>query len=280
MTRICACLLGEFRLTVDGREVRGLPGRRGRDVLAYLLTHREAACPADVLMEAIWPGACPAAAHNRLHVALSGARRALREVSAATIVERGPGGYRIGRRVEVWTDVERFEAACRASRMVRTEGVRPGEEAVMLARGDFLAGEPCAPWALARRAAVRTQLLEVQSRLVACYLARGDFGPAATLAHRVLADDPCNEDVHRALMLCYARTGMRHLALLHYRQVVEVLWDALRVRPSAETERLHDELRRPSPETERLHDELRRPSPETERLQDRPRRPGTVPQPA
>ncbi|MCO8275581.1 bacterial transcriptional activator domain-containing protein [Actinoplanes sp. TRM 88003] len=104
---------------------------------------------------------------------------------------------------------------------------------------------PYAEWAAPRRAALHALAVEAQSRLVLLCTGRGEHGAAATLARRILAEDPCNEDVHRALMLCYARTGLRHLALLQYRQLVTTLWADLRVRPAAETTDLYERLRRP-----------------------------------
>lgn len=252
MIQVRGYLLGELRVLVDGRVADTASSRRSRNVLAYLLAHREAPVPREVLTDAFWPDAPPAAARNSLHVALHGARRVLRQASPAPVIERRFDAYQIARSADVWTDVEQFEQTCRSGRRADAARDPAGaaqhyEAAGLLVRGEFLADEPYAEWAAPRRAALRALLLECQSRLVALYTERGDFGPAATLARRVLADDPCNEEVHRALMLCYARTGLRHLALLQYRQLVTTLWDTLRVGPAHETAALHARLRRPEP---------------------------------
>lgn len=252
MTRVRGYLLGELRVLVDGRVADTASSRRSRNVLAYLLAHREAPVPREVLTDAFWPDARPDAARNSLHVALHGARRLLYQASPVPVIERRMDAYQIARSVDVWTDVEQFERTCRAGRRADADRDRAGaagyyEAASLLFRGEFLADDPYAEWAAARRATLRALLLECQSRLVVLYTERGDHGPAATLARRVLADDPCNEQVHRALMVCYARTGLRHLALLQYRQLVATLWDTLRVGPAAETAALHAQLRRPEP---------------------------------
>jgi DNA-binding SARP family transcriptional activator len=244
--RIRAYLLGELRVIVNGRLVDTTASRRSRNLIAYLLAHRDAPVPQDVLIETFWPKARPAAARNSLHVALSGARRLLRE----PVIERRPDAYRIARSVDVDADIDEFERSGQAGRRAEAAGdpfaaTTHYEAAGLLYRGAFLADEPYAEWALPRREALRTRALEVQSRLVALYTERGDHGPAAMLARRVLADDPCNEGVHRGLMLCYAQTGLRHLALLQYRQLASTLWDDLRVRPTTETTALFERLRRP-----------------------------------
>jgi SARP family transcriptional regulator, regulator of embCAB operon len=247
--RVRAYLLGDVRVIVNGRLVE-TSSRHGRDLVVHLLLHREAAVPRDVLIDTFWPRARRAAGRNSLHVVLAGVRKTLREASAEPVVERHGEAYRISPAAEVWTDAGEFERHCRAGRRAESggdaaEAVRRYEAAGLLHRGGFLADRPYAEWAAPRRTAVRALALETQSRLVLLYTGRGEHGAAATLARRILADDPCNEDVHRALMLCYARTGMRHLALLQYRQLVGTLWADLRVHPAAETTDLYQRLRRP-----------------------------------
>jgi SARP family transcriptional regulator, regulator of embCAB operon len=245
-----AYLFGELRLVVNGR-LAGVPaGRRSRNVLAYLLLHGDAPVPQEVLMDTFWPDARPAAARNSLHVALSGARRALREATTEPIIERRFDAYRIAPAAELWTDVDEFERGCEGGRRAIAAGdghaaIRRFEAALLLMRGDFLADDPGGDWAATRREALRATAIEARGRLVTLYAGAGDYGPAATLGRRVLADDPCNEDVHRALMLCYAGTGLRHLALLQFRDLAGALWDQLRVRPTAETIALYERLRRP-----------------------------------
>jgi DNA-binding SARP family transcriptional activator len=247
--RVRAYLLGDVRVIVNGRLVE-TSSRHGRDLVVYLLLHREAAVPRDVLIDTFWPRARPDAGRNRLHVVLAGVRKTLREVSVEPVVERCGEAYRIARAVEVWTDADEFERCCRAGRRAETggdaaEAWRQYEAAGLLFRGGLLADRPYVEWAAPRREALRALAVEAQSRLVLLYSGRGEHGAAATLARRILAEDPCNEDVHRALMLCYAWTGLRHLALLQYRQLVTTLWSDLRVRPAAETTDLYERLRRP-----------------------------------
>jgi SARP family transcriptional regulator, regulator of embCAB operon len=245
-----AYLLGEVRVIVGGRLVDTASSRRSRNMIAYLLAHREAPVPRDVLIDAFWPDARPAAARNSLHVALSGARRILRAASPEPVIERRMDAYQIARSIQTWVDVDAFEQACQAGRWAeRTRdpdtAIRHFAAADLLYQGDFLAEEPYAEWALTRRESLRLQALEAQSRLVALYAERGDYGPAATLGRRVLAVDPCNEDVHRGMMLCYAGTGLRHLALLQFRLLATTLRDTLGVRPTSETTALYERLRRP-----------------------------------
>ena len=64
-------------IAVDGSVIDTSSSRRTRNLLAYLVTHRDKPVPRDVLMDVFWPHASPEAARNSLHVALSGVRRTL-----------------------------------------------------------------------------------------------------------------------------------------------------------------------------------------------------------
>jgi DNA-binding SARP family transcriptional activator len=244
---VAANLLGGFRLSVQGVPVDVAVRRRVRDVLAYLLTHRRIPVPRDVLMEAIWPGARPDATRNSMHVALSGARQALRAASAIPVIERHHGSYRIAPAFDVWTDVEQFERECSAGRRAEIAGdpaVGHYETACQLYEGDFLADDPYSEWAAGRREELRLASIDVQSRLVDAYIERGRYASAAAIARRVIDQDPCNEHMHRQLMICYAETALRHMALFQYHRLAKELWDTFQARPSAQTRHLYEYLRR------------------------------------
>lgn len=247
---LTAHFLGTFRVSIDGVPVDTVSSRRTRNMMAYLVAHRRPPVPRDVLMDVFWPTANPDAARNSLHVALSGVRQALRAASAETVLERRFDAYQIVSSIGVWTDVEQFDVACRAGRHADRTGdsraaAREYEAACQLYEGDFLADDPYAEWASPVRERLRLEAIDVQSRLVEIYIAQGDHGPAALLARRILAIDPCNERVHRHLMMCYAATGLRHLALAQYVRLATMLRDTFQVRPSAETSALYQSLRQP-----------------------------------
>lgn len=241
MNVVAAHLLGGFRLSVQGAPVDVGDRRRVRDVLAYLLTHHRTATPRDVLMDAIWPAASPGAARNSLHVALSGARAALRRATPVAVIERHHDSYRIAPGWEVWTDVDQFETEVAAGR--GTADVRHFETAGQLYLGDLLADDPYSEWAATRREELRLQAIEVRGRLVDAYIGDGAHLAAAALARRVLDDDPCNEHAHRQLMVCYAAAGLRHLALFQYHRLADELWTAFRARPSAAARQLYEVTR-------------------------------------
>jgi SARP family transcriptional regulator, regulator of embCAB operon len=164
------------------------------------------------------------------------------------VIERQFDAYRIARSINVWVDVEQFEQACAAGKAAERAGdaaaaARHYETACQLYEDDFLAEEPYAEWTLEPKDRLRLLAVEIQSRLVEIYAGRRDYGPASLLGRQILTIDPCNEQVHRRLMRCYAGSGQRHLALMQYHRITETLWENLRVKPSAETTALYEQLR-------------------------------------
>jgi SARP family transcriptional regulator, regulator of embCAB operon len=247
-TMLTARLLGHLLVVVDGRVVDTGSSRRTRNVLAYLLTHRDTAVPRDVLMDVFWPNADPDAARNSVHVALSGVRRALLGAGRTPLLERHHDAYRFAAHVDVWTDVEAFEEACRDARWAEDAGnltaaLDSYERAAQLYDGDFLADDPYAAWTGEIREILRAQANDAACRQVALYGRLGDDRSAVSLCRRVLSADPCNEAVHRQLMVSYARSGQRHLALLQYQRCRNALWSTFRIAPAVETTVLYESLR-------------------------------------
>jgi SARP family transcriptional regulator, regulator of embCAB operon len=248
--QLAAHLFGAFRLTIDAVTVDMTSSRRTRNLLAYLILHRRAPVPRDVLMEVFWPDAPADAARNRLNVSLSAARQSLRSVSRHPIIQRRSEAYQITDALAVWVDVEEFDRACAAGRQAdrmadRTAAMHHYQAASVLYQGDLLADEPYAAWATAPRDALALEAVDAQRRLMEMYIENGEYGSATLVGRRVLTLDPCHEDVHRHLMTCYAAVGQRHLALAQYRRLAAVLWETYGVLPAAETESLYESLCHP-----------------------------------
>lgn len=248
--RLTATLLGGCRITVQGRTVDTVSSRRTRGLLTYLLLHRRAPAPRDVLMDVFWPDAGPAAARNRLHVALTALRHTLREAWPGVVVERRDDTYRLAPDLEIGTDVEEFATAIARARRAEWTGdtataAAAWELSCGLYAGPLLPGDPYVEWVAPLREQFQLDALTAQRQLLEHYLRRGAVGPAAVLARSVLVLDPADEAAHRALMSCFAGAGQRHLALAQYQVLARRLWRTYRIGPSAETETLHRTLRDP-----------------------------------
>lgn len=97
---------------------------------------------------------------------------------------------------------------------------------------------------MAERERLRELALEVLAKLLAHQATSGATEHAIQTAIRLLAIDPLEEAVHRALMRLYARQGRRAAALRQYQVCVGVLQRELGAEPETATKQLYRQLLR------------------------------------
>jgi DNA-binding SARP family transcriptional activator/tetratricopeptide (TPR) repeat protein len=209
--RLDVRLLGDFRVEVDSREVPAEAWKHGRatqlvKLLSLAPRHR---MERDRVVEALWPHLEPDAGAANLHKAASYARRALGDRGA--VVLRG-GQVELAPDADVSTDLERIEA---------------GEEAP--SDDELLPDDRYEEWTVEPRERLRARRLDLLSE-------RGNW-------EQVLAEDPTNEDAHRALMRRHVEAGDRAAAVRQFRRLRDEL-AALGLTPEAETLALMAEISR------------------------------------
>jgi DNA-binding SARP family transcriptional activator len=245
-------LLGRLRVSLDGVAVDDWPSGRGRSLFRYLVAHRDAWPPREVLMEVFWPSSAPAAARNSLNVAVHGLRRALRAAADIPVVVLRDGAYRLAEDLRVWVDVDEFERHAEAGRRLdaadeQADAIAEYERAVSLYRGDFLADDPYAEWPVLTREHLRLTYLDILDRLSRLHFDQGRYAASAALCRRIIGHDSCREDAHRRLIRCYSRQGQPQLALRQYQACAAALRAELDVNPDPATIRLREAIRRHQP---------------------------------
>jgi DNA-binding SARP family transcriptional activator len=209
--RLDVRLLGGFRVEVDSREVPDDAWKHGRATqlvkLLSLTPHHR--LDRDRVIEALWPHLEPDAGAANLHKAASYARKALGARDA--VVLRG-GRVELAPDAEVSTDVERLESG---------DDVAVGDE--------LLPDDRYEEWTIEPRERLRARRLAVLRD-------RGDWDG-------ILAEDPTNEEAHRALMRAEADAGDRAAAVRRYRHLRDEL-AALGLTPETATTRLWAEISR------------------------------------
>src|SRR3954454_21491082 len=219
MLRVFA--LGRLRVeSADGELTSGWLDQRPGQLLGYLACERHRVAPADAIAEAIWPQAGPAAS-NSVRPFVHVLRERLepdrpRGVESSYVVCRR-GGYGLASG-QVWIDADEFEAeARRAMTALHAGDVRSAEprliRAAHLYKGDFLAEEPYAEWALAEREHLRATACKVLSALADI---RGEGPEAAAWLERLADMEPFDTDVQRRLLTVWLGLGRRSRAARHY----------------------------------------------------------------
>ena len=228
----------EARSGRDGAAVRVAPGK-AQALLAYLAMRPGLAHPRDKLAVLLWGEAPAARARHSLRQALVGLRRALSRAAPACLVEDGDAIALAEAAVDV--DIARFEALLEAGTPDALA------RAVDLYGGDLLegltAGEPpLEEWLIGERERLRELVLEALAKLLAHHTEAGRRETAVRFAVRLLALEPTQESIHRALMRLYERIGRRGAALRQYQACVAALARELGEEPEGETRQLYHQI--------------------------------------
>ena len=243
--------MGGFEVCLPSGAPLALRARKAQALLAYLAMRPGQSHPRDKLAALLWADKSDAQARDRLRHAVLDLRRALDGAAAAQSALRLEGRSLSADPARVGVDVAAFEACV-------AEGTPAAlERAAELYRGDLLLGfvvnEPLfEEWLVAERERLREMALDALARLLAIQAETASTERAIQTAVRLLALDPLQEAVHRALMRLYARQGRRGAALKQYQVCVSALQRELGTEPEAETKQLYQALLRRSAEGTRL----------------------------
>ena len=237
--------MGPFVLAVDGAPTRstGKAQRKSLDLLQSLIALGGHDVATQVLIGNLWP--IPEGDPGRaFESALYRLRKLLAHDDAILLVD---GKLTLNVKM-VWVDAWALER-----RLGEMEAAIAGaaggqlhaefaESIFSLYRGHFLAGEGEAVWMLGMRQRLLGRLLR---NLVAFgqYLeGRGESDRAARLYERGLELDNLCEELYRRLMLAYLAMGQTAGALEVYRRCRHLFSVVLGVKPSPETELIHEAL--------------------------------------
>ena len=233
-------LLGGFAAHLGTGDALEIKGRKTRALVAYLALKPGRACPREELVGLLWGDRGEAQARSSLRQSLSELRKAL-GVAGDSVLIAG--------RDTVALDVKGVEVDAVTFERLADDGTAEAlEAAAELYRGDLLDGiavhDPAfEDWLAGERGRLRGRACDALNGLLGHHVESGDARAAIATAGRLLALDPLQEAVHRALMRLYAGRGERTLALKQFRACRDALATELGVLPEAETEQLAEEIR-------------------------------------
>ena len=237
MARLYLELLGGFSARLDPGRSCVLPTRKAQALLAYLALPAGRFHSREKLTALLWGEKAEARARHSLRQALASLRRALGGTAPGLLTR----GDTIALNPEaVAVDVADLEAALAEG---SPEALARG---AALYKGDLLDGfgvdeVPFEEWRVVERERLHELALEGLAKLLREQL-RADRPEAAIhTALRILALDPVQEAVHRALIRLYLRQGRRAAALRQYQECVQALKREISVGPEEETCRLYRE---------------------------------------
>jgi DNA-binding SARP family transcriptional activator len=239
-------LLGPLEIAGSDRTLgpRDLGGRKPKQVLEILLVHRGQPVAKDRIADLLRGERLPKDPMRTLEAYVSGlrARLATEVGDVRRLVRSEPGAYRLAVD-ETRTDLVRFDdLVSRAAAAPLGDRLALRAQALGLVRGDLLADEPYAEWAMPLRDLYTERRLTLLLDLAEDSLAAGAPADSVHYAERVLVDQPARERAYRLLIAARYAAGEQDLALTAYARCRHVLDESLGVRPLAETERAYLEV--------------------------------------
>jgi CheY-like chemotaxis protein len=141
----------------------------------------------------------------------------------------------------VWVDAGRFDE------LGEGESIHAVREAAELYRGNLLEGYTSElrsfdDWLAEQRLHYWRAGVAAFGRLLAAQIKAGWWENAVETASRLLSLDPSQEVVHRTLMRLQLEQGRPDSALRRYQECCDILRRDFNREPSAETERVHEEI--------------------------------------
>ncbi len=232
-------LLGGISIRELSGEPCVLPTKKARALLAYLSLPAGRFHSRDKLTALLWGDTAEAQAKHSFRQALSTLRRSLANSEPPALLTQDDT-FAL-RPAAVMVDVAAFESAL-------AEGSREAlERAAALYKGDLLDGfsvdeAPFEEWRVVERERLHELALEAMVKLMREHMRADDLDAAVRTAQRILALDPLQEPVHRALMRLLLRQGRRAAALQQYQTCVGALQRELGAEPDEETRTLYREI--------------------------------------
>ncbi len=237
---------GDFSVTAAGRPLAtgGKAARRPLDLLKFVVASGRREVAASQAIGTLWPDLEGDQAKSAFNVALHRLRKLLGRDDAVTLEA---GRLCLSDRL-VWVDAYAFESdAAQVDALFArgdfAEGERRAARALGLYRGAFLGDSEEGGWQIVARSRVASRFNRLALAAGQRWALAGQPDRARAAWERALELDPVAEEVYRQLMLLLIGLGQPAEALRVYRRCRDMLSVVLGVKPSAETQRVHDALR-------------------------------------
>lgn len=238
--------LGRFRLCIRDAPLAsdGKLPRKTLELLQYVAGSPALAVSADRLTASLWPELEGDMARGAFRTALHRLRKLLGDAEAVIFdgasVRLDPA--------RVWVDALAFDRLVDAveHELQRGQGMRArfdGGEALVLYGGHFLADQPEASWMLGPQQRLRSRFRRLAATLGEHFERGGETMRARALYAKAIELDPLDEESARRLMLLLRGMGEASAALEVYRALRQRLSVELGQPPSAQTQRLLEQLR-------------------------------------
>jgi DNA-binding SARP family transcriptional activator len=238
-------VLGGFRVERVGvaQPVAAWQRRTAKTLTKLLATHPRHRLHREQILEILWPTVDVESALNSFGKALHAARRAFepellpRESSAYLRLTESMLALNTD---NVAIDADQFQ---HLAEIALGRGDISGYESALAAYGgELLPEDRYEDWCAERRDFLAGLHMRLLLELAEALEERGAFSASADRLREVLRDDPTREDVHRRLMVLYAKVGSRHQAMRQFQVCRAVLRRELGLVPEETTVAVYEDV--------------------------------------
>lgn len=243
--RLTIQALGRGRVLLDGQPVTGpewQTQRRVRELFFYLLS-RPNGLSREAIGAVFWPESNPGQLKLQFKNTVYRLRRALDK--DVVVYNEEEDRYYFNRQLDYEYDVEIFQQQIDRAQAASTsqEWAAACQAAIELYHGPYLPRID-GTWVWPERERLKRTYLEANLALIGYYLERGQYRLALKYCYKALAEEPCQEEVHRLAMRSYAALGNRAGIIRQFEQCKRTLKNEIDAPVSPQTRRLYRALLR------------------------------------
>ena len=232
-------LLGRCALESESTIQHDLSCAKARELLGYLVCHRNRDLPREVVIGTLWGDMQEEQGKRALRQTLWQLQSALgpfQITASRPLIEADGEWLRLNSTSGVWLDIERFEGLEKLTRLQKGEPVPADHlgnlrEGVTLYRGQLLEG--CfSDWCVVPRNMLQQKYLKMLSRLMFQQRRSNDLEGAMATALRLLEEEPASGQAHGMIMVLHYRDGDRTSALRQFQRYKQIMLDEFNVPPA------------------------------------------------
>ncbi|MCY9662280.1 response regulator [Paenibacillus chondroitinus] len=211
-----------------------------RELMAYLVHHRNTLITKEKILEDIWPNANLEQVTAFLHTCIYSIRKKIASAGDNYKLEFHNNCYRLEIR-GVECDAAGFEQVAGSEMVITPDTIGEFEKIANLYKGNYME-EDGFVWAQEAQEKYKSDYIELMRRMSDYYLSVNEFRAAAQCLHSALRQNPYLDDVNERVLLVYAKLGDRLSMMKHYERFTKLLQDELGTLPLKSTVRLFTEL--------------------------------------
>lgn len=243
-------MFGEFSIRYGEQEMTGNIGRSKKvwALIEYLLANREKGVSQERLMEDLWPDEDY---DNPFHILKNLVYRA-RVALKALCGEDTPEFILFENNCYLWNsaipcsmDTEIFDESWSIAKKAANDPelrLSQARRAFEQYTGTFLPSLSYSAWGLSKSAYYTSQYNQCVRLLAKELLKQEKYSDAIRVCEISIVYNPFEEDIHRLLLLAYARDGRYKSAAEHYQRISQQFYDEFGVTLSPETVTLYKEI--------------------------------------